>query len=90
MHTNDAYFAPSMIRLPRELKKIFDLILRELQYLDKENPYHFTLGLEQLDRISEYYFIQSSSYSFPVTNVELEYMYDTLDFLWLHHDSPSY
>ena len=30
MHTNDAYFAPSKIRFPYELKKIFDRILHEL------------------------------------------------------------
>ena len=48
------------------------------------------MDLGQLDRIFEYRFIQSSSYSFPVTNVELEYMFDTLGFLWLHHGSPPY
>ena len=32
MHTNGAYFAPSTIRFPYELKKIFDRILHELQY----------------------------------------------------------
>ena len=35
-------------------------------------------------------FLQSKSYSFPVTTVELEYMFDTLGFLCLHHDSPQY
>ena len=54
------------------------------------HPHHFTLDLDQLDRIFEYRFIQSSSLSFPVNNVELEYMFDTLGFLWLHHDSPPY
>ena len=83
MHMNDAYFAPSTIRFPYELKKIFDRIFHEHQY-------HFTLDLDQLDRIFEYRFIQSSSYSFPVTNVELECMFDTLGFLWLHHDSSPY
>ena len=79
------------IRFPYELKKmIFDRILHGLQYLDKVHPHHFTLDLDQLDRIFEYRFIQSSCYSFPVTNVELEYMFDTLGFLWLHHDSPPY
>ena len=76
-HTNVAYFAPSTIRFPYELKKIFDRILHELQYLDKEHPHHFTLDLDQLDRIFEYRLIQSSSYSLPVTNVELEYMFAT-------------
>ena len=28
---NDAYFAPSTVRFPYELKKIFDRILHELQ-----------------------------------------------------------
>ena len=45
MHTNDAYFAPSTIRFTYELKKIFDRILHELQYRNKENPHHFTLDL---------------------------------------------
>ena len=43
MHMNDAYFAPSTIRFPYELKKIFDRILHELRYLDKVHPHHFTL-----------------------------------------------
>ena len=81
MHMNDAYFVPSTIRFPYELKKIFNRILHELQYLDKEHPHHFALDLDQLDRIFEYRFIQSSSYSFPVTNVELEYMFETLGFM---------
>ena len=77
MHMNDAYFAPSTtIRLPHEL------ILYELQYVDKVHPHHFTLDFGQLDRIFEYRIIQSSSYSFPVTNVELEYIFATLGFLW--------
>ena len=90
MYMNDAYFAPSTVRFPYELKKTFDRILHELKYLDKVHPRHFTLNLNQLDRIFEYRFIQSSSYSFPVTNVELESMFDTLGFLWLHHDRPPY
>ena len=54
-------------------------------------PLHFTLDLDPLDRIFEYSFIQSNCFSFtPVTNVELEYMFDTLGFLWFHHDSPPY
>ena len=88
MYMNDAYFAPSTIRFPYELKKIFDRILQELQYLDKVHLHHFTLDLDQLERIFEYR--ASSSYSFPVTNVELEYMFDTLGFLWLHHGSHPY
>ena len=69
MHMNNAYFAPSTIRFPYELKKIFDQILHELQYLDRDHSHHFTLDLDQLDRILEYRFNQSRSYSFPITNV---------------------
>ena len=47
-----------------------------------------SFDLDQLDRIFEYR--ASNSYPFPVTNVELEYMFKTLGFLWLHHDSPPY
>ena len=72
------------------MKKLFDRILHELQYLGREHPHHFTLDLDQLDRISEYRFIQSGSYSFPVTSIELEYMFDILGFLWLRHISPQY
>ena len=68
-HMNDAYFTPHQIRFPYEMKKVFDRI--ELQYLDREHPHHFALDLDQLDRIFEYRFIQSRSYSFPVTCVEL-------------------
>ena len=80
MHMNDAYFAPSTIRFPYELKKIFDRILHKLHYLDRDHSHHFTLDLDQFNRIFEYCFIQSCSYSFPVTNAELEYMSDTLGF----------
>ena len=38
----------------------------------------------------EYRFIQSRSYYFLATSVELEYMFDTLGYLLLHHASPSY
>ena len=51
MHTDDAYFAPSTIRFPYGLKKIFDRILHKLQYLDKGHSHHFTLDLGQLDKI---------------------------------------
>ena len=82
IHVDDGYFAPSTIRFPYELTKIFDRILHEVQYFDKMHPRHITLDLDQLDRIFEYR--AGSSYSFPVTNVELEYMFDALGFLWLH------
>ena len=90
MHMNDAYFAPSTIRFPYEVKKVFDRILRELQYLDREHPHHFALDFDQLDRIFEYRFIQSRIYSFPVTSLELGYIFDTLGFLWPQYDSPQY
>ena len=64
------------------MKKIFDRILHEL------HPHHFTLDLDPLDRIFGYRV--GGSYSFPVTSVEVEYMFDTLGFLWFHHDSPPY
>ena len=48
MSMNDAYFAPSTIRFLYELK-LFDRILRELQYLDREHPHHYALDLDQLD-----------------------------------------
>ena len=48
MHMNDAYFSPSTIRFPYELKKIFDWFLHKLQYLDKVHPHH------QLHRIFKY------------------------------------
>ena len=38
-------------------------MLHELQYLDKVHPRHFTLDLDQFDRIFHYRFIQSSSFS---------------------------
>ena len=56
----------------------------------RERSHHFTLDLDQLDKIFEYCCIQSSNYSFPVTNVELKYMFDTLGFLCLRHDNPPY
>ena len=78
------------IRLCFLSKNTFDRIVHELHYLNIENPHHFAVDLDQLDRIFEHRFLQSKSYSFPVTSVELEYMFDTLGFLWLHHDSPQY
>ena len=69
MHITDAYFAPSTILFPYELKKIFDRILHEVQYLDRDHSHHFTLDLGQLNMIFEYRFIQSSSYSLSVTDV---------------------
>ena len=90
MHVNDAYFAPSAVWFPYEMKKVFDRMLHELKYLDRGHPHHFTLDLDQLDRIFEYRFIQSKSYSFPVTSIELDCMFDTLGVLWLHLDSPQY
>ena len=53
MHASDAYFTPSTVWFPCEMKKVFNRILHELQYLDREHPHHFTLDLNQLDRIFE-------------------------------------
>ena len=89
MHMNDAYFSPSTIWFSHEMK-VFDRILHKLQYLDREHPHHFALDLDQLDRIFEHWFIQSRSYSFLATSVELEYMFNILGFLWLHHRSPPH
>ena len=61
IHINDAYFPPSTIRFPYELKKISDRILHELQYIDKVHPHHFTLDLDQLDRIFEYRAISAAT-----------------------------
>ena len=90
MHMNDAYFTPRQIRFPYEMKNVFERIVHEQQYPNTDHPHHIALDLDQLDRIFEYRFVQSRSYSFPVTSVELEYMFDTLGFLWLHHGSPQY
>ena len=91
MSKGDVYFtATASITFPYELK-VFDRALHELQYLHGLHPHHFTLDLNQLSRIFEYRYIQSAGcYSFPVTSIELEYMFDTLGFLWLHHSSPHY
>ena len=71
MHMNDAYFTPDQVMFPYEAKKIFDRIVNELHYLNIENPHHFALDLDQVDRIFEHRFLQSKSYSFPVTRVEI-------------------
>ena len=75
---------------PYEAKKIFNRTVHELHHLNMENPHYFALDLDQLGMIFEHRFLQSKSYYFPVTSVELEYMFDTLGFLWLHQDSPQY
>ena len=59
MSMNDAYFTPSTIRFPYEMKKVFGRILHELQSLDSGHPHHFALDFDQLDRIFEYRFIYS-------------------------------
>ena len=89
MHRNDVYLSPTTaIQFPHAMKIIFDKILRMLQWLHGTHPHHFTLDLKHLQRIFVYRYIPGR-YSFPVTVIELEYMFDTLGFLWLHHDSPS-
>ena len=74
---------------PYEAEKVFDRIVHELHYLNIETHIISRWIWTQLDRIFEHRFLQSKSYSFPATSVELEYMFDTLGFLWLHHDSPQ-
>ena len=37
MHMNDAYFSPSTSWFPYEMKQVFDRILHELHYLDREH-----------------------------------------------------
>ena len=90
MHMKDTYFTPDQVMFPYEAKKIFDRILHELHYPNIENPHHFALDLDQLDRIFEHRPLQSKSYSFPVTCVEIEYKFDTLGFLWIYHGSPQF
>ena len=64
MRTNDSYFAPSTIRFPYELKKIFNRIIHKLQFLNNKRPHHFTLDLDQWDKIFKYRFIQSGSHPY--------------------------
>ena len=86
MDMDDAYFTSNQITFPFEAKQIFSKIIHVLNFLD--NPHHFALDLDQLERIFDYRYLQSSENSFPVT--ELEYMFDTLGFLWIHHNSTQY
>ena len=88
MHMDNAYFTSNQVTFPLEAKQIFSKIKHVLNYLD--NQHHFTLDLDQLGRIFEYRCLQSSTSSFPVTVTELEYMFETLGFLWIHHNSPQY
>ena len=88
MCMDDAYFTSNQITIPFEAKQIFSKIIHVLNYLD--NQHHFALDLDQLERIFDYRYLQSSTSSFPVTVTELEYMFDTLGFLWIHHNSPQY
>ena len=61
MSMNDAHFVPSTI--PHEVKKVFDRILHELQYFDREYSRHFTLDLDRLDRI---FGVEATSFPLPV------------------------
>ena len=54
MHMNDAYVTPHQFRIPYEMKKLFDRIVHQLQYLDTDHSHHFALDLDQLDRIFEW------------------------------------
>ena len=83
MHMDDAYFTSNQVTFPFEAKQCFSKIIHVLNFLD--NPHHFALDLDQLERIFDYRYLQSSENSFPVTVTELEYMFDTLGFLWIHH-----
>ena len=87
MHMNDAYFAPSTILFPYELKNIRYLTGSYTNCSTLIKKIHIILRWIWTSWIGSR-FIQSSRYSLPATNVELEYMFDTLGFLWLHHDSP--
>ena len=78
MHMDDAYFTSDQVTFPYEVKQIFIKILYVLNFQD--NPHHFSL-----ERIFEYRYLQSSVNSFPV-----KYMFNTLGFLWIHHNSPQY
>ena len=64
MSMNDAYFTPSTIRFPYEMKTLFDRILHELQCLVSEHP-HFTMDLDQLDRIFENRLFRVEATPFP-------------------------
>ena len=88
MHMDDAYFTSNQITFPIEAKQIFLKIMHVLNYLDSQH--HFTLDLDQLRRIFEYCYLRSSTSSFPLTLTELEYMFDTLGFLLIHHNNPQY
>ena len=81
MSKNDVYFtSTATIRFPYGIKRLFDRTLSELQYLHEKHPHHFTLDLDLLDRILEYCYIKRGSFS--ITDVELEYMFDTLFFMF--------
>ena len=88
MHIDDAYFASNQITFPLEAKRIFSKIMHVLQ--QQQNNHHFALNLDQLQRIFEYLRIPLNTFKVPVTVTELEYMFDTLGFLWIHHNSPQY
>ena len=80
MSKNPVYFtSTATIRFPYGIKRLFDWTLSELQYLHEKHPHHFTLDLDQLDRILEYCYIKRGSFS--ITDVELKYMFDTLFFM---------
>ena len=64
MHMNVANFAPLTIWFPYEMKKIFDQILHELQYLDREHPHHFTLDLFKVETTPFLFPVQNSSICF--------------------------
>ena len=45
MGKNDAYFtSTATIRFPYELRRLFDRVLRELQYIHERHPHAFYIG----------------------------------------------
>ena len=63
MLMNDAYFTPHhQIRFPYEMKKVFDRIVHELQYLNTGHPHHFALDLDQLDRIFDLFRVEATPF----------------------------
>ena len=73
MHKNDAHFTPTSttIRFPYGLRK--RNILSNLKPAAISpvitHQHHFTLDLDDLDRLFEYRYIHSGNYSFSVTDI---------------------
>ena len=73
------------------MKTTFDRILHELQYLDREHPHHphwiwsSWIGYSSIDLLR----VEATPFQYR-PSIELQYMFDTLGFLWLHYYSPQY